>query len=133
MKSTIILSLLALTGCANNTIWYNPPDQSMSTYDLDRFKWSCDNAADQYAFLQTQLRNTTPFPLDAQRRSIIYKNMGEMKMSCGPQLAKPAKCVHVQEDMPQGTGQATVCNTARGLGPLERPVVNRWEAIVDAK
>jgi hypothetical protein len=133
MKITVLLSSLLLTACANNTIWYNPPDQSMDFVDLNYFKWDCEHAPDQYAMLKYQLKNTTPFPVDYERRAVIYKNMNEIETACGTPAPKPARCVHVREDMPQGTGQATVCNTGRGLAPLERPMVNRWEAIVDSK
>ena len=133
MKITVLLSSVLLTACANNTVWYNPPDQTMDFVDLNHFKWSCDHAPDQYAMLKYQLKNTTPFPKDYERRAVIYKNMNEMETACGAPALKPTQCVHVREDMPQGTGQATVCSSGKGLAPLERPVVNKWEAVVDHK
>jgi len=131
MKIALILSSLVVAGCANDTFWYNPPDQTMAFNDLNHFKWNCENAADQYAFLKYQLRNTTPFPVDYERRAIIFKNMNEIETSCGgvPE-PRPTQCVSVREDFARGTGQATVCRGGN-LAPLERPVVNRWEAIVD--
>ena len=124
-------TVLALSVCANNTFLYNPPDQAMAFNDLNHFKWNCENAPDQYAFLKYQLKNTTPFPVDYERRAVIYKSMNEIETSCGgvPE-PRASQCVNVREDFVHGTGQATVCHSGN-LAPLERPVVNKWEAIVD--
>jgi hypothetical protein len=126
----VILASVALTACANNTVFWNPPPQGMAENDLNYYKWNCNSAADQAAFLKAQLATTTPFPVDETRRAIIYKNINEMKMACPPPALKPAGCVNVREDMAHGSGQATVCNLGP-LRPLERPVVNKWEAVVD--
>jgi hypothetical protein len=130
MKSLIALSVLALTGCANNTIWYNPPDQNMDFADLNYFKWDCDHAAEQTAFLKDELKKTTPWQFDDVRRAIIYKNLNEMQSACPPVYPKTKNCVHVTEDSIKGTGQSTVCELAP-RSAMERPVVNRWEPIVD--
>jgi hypothetical protein len=133
-RSLILASAVALTACANNTMLYNPPAQGMAFQDLNYMKWDCAHAAEQTAFLNQQLATTTPFPFDADRRAIIYKNLNEIRTYCPPQQPKPVGCVHVREDMQNGTGQATVCNSnPHGLGPVERPVVNRWDPLVDSK
>jgi len=133
-RSLIVVAALALAACANNTALYNPPDQGMDFGDLNHFKWDCPHAAEQTVFLQRQLATTTPFPSDANRRAIIYKNLNEIRTYCPQQKPRPVGCVNVREDMRNGTGQATVCNSnPHGLGPVERPVVNRWDPLVDLK
>lgn len=134
LKICLLVASVAITGCANNTAFYNPPDSGMEFADLNHFKWDCEHASEQAAFLKQQLRTTSPFPADAPRRAIIYKNLNEINMACPGQKPRAVGCVQVREDMRQGSGQATVCNSnSHGLGPVERPVVNRWEAVVDAK
>jgi hypothetical protein len=131
-KSLIVGFALSLTACST-TFWYTPTPHQVDFQDLNYFKWDCPHAPEQMAFLRQQLAMTSPFPGDAPRRAIIYKNMNEMKMYCGQQLAKPAGCTHVREDMTSGSAQATVCNANGRLGPAERPVVNRWDPLVDTK
>ena len=132
-KSLIVAaSVMTLTACANNSIWYNPPPQGMEFSELNYYKWDCNHPEEQYAYLQAQLKTLTPFPVDDARRAIIYKNLNEMQTACPPAKRKPNSCVNVREDMAKGSGQATVCNLGP-LRPLERPVVNKWEAIVDPK
>jgi hypothetical protein len=126
----VIISAVGLTACANNTVWWNPPDQGMQVSELDYYKWNCDRPEEHVAFLRGQLATTTAFPFDEQRRAIIYYNLNQIENTCPPPNPRPAGCVNVREDMTRGTGQATVCNLGR-LRPLERPVVNKWEAIVD--
>jgi hypothetical protein len=132
-KSLILTSVLALNACAgNNTFLYNPPPQGMEFSEMNYYKWDCGHPEEQYAYLKSQLDTLTPFPFDDARRAIIYKNMNEIRTACPPPAPKPAGCVNVREDFAKGSGQASVCNLGR-LRPLERPVVNKWEAIVDQK
>jgi hypothetical protein len=130
MKSVIIISLI-LAGCANNTVMWNPPPQGMDVKDLDYYKWDCSNVAEAHAFYTAQLATTTKFQFDEQRRAIIYYNLNQMNGVCPEQAPKPKGCLHVHEDSSLGTGQVTVCDDGRSLGPFERPVVNKWEPIVD--
>lgn len=132
-RSLIAGLALSLSACST-TFWYTPEPHQIAFQDLNFFKWDCPHAAEQMVFLKQQLAMTSPFPVDAPRRAIIYKNMNEIKAYCPQQLAKPVGCTHVREDMTSGSGQATVCNSSpTGLGPLERPVVNRWDPLVDMK
>ena len=126
----VTASVLALSACANNSVWYRPPPQGMEVSDLNYYKWDCDHPEEHVAFLEGQLQTLTAFAFDDVRRAIIYKNLNEVRMACPPPAPRPVGCVHVREDMTRGTGQATVCNLGP-LRPLERPVVNRWEAVVD--
>jgi len=126
----VVVSALSMTACANNTVWWNPPPQGMQTSELDYYKWNCDHPEEHLAFLRGQLSTTTAFAFDEQRRAIIYHNINQIQNTCPPPRPRPVGCVNVREDMTRGTGQATVCNLGP-LRPLERPVVNKWEAIVD--
>jgi hypothetical protein len=130
-KSLIVASAMALSACST-TFWYTQEPQQVAFQDLNYFKWDCPHAPEQMAFLQQQLAMTNPFPSDAPRRAIIYKNMNEIKMYC-PKVTKPIACTHVREDMTKGSAQATVCNSNGKLGPVERPVINRWDPLVDSK
>lgn len=130
MKSLIVIPMLVLTACANNTFVYNPPDQTMDFADFNRFKWDCPHAAEQTAFLKSELVKTTHYQFDNARRAIIYKNLNEIQSACPPVVPKIKSCIHAREDLIIGTGQVTVCDlTPRSA--MERPVVNRWEPIVD--
>lgn len=133
LQNTIIIAACTvLTACANSNVMYNPPPAGMELADLNHFKWDCEHAPEQVAFLKQQFQTTTPYPFDAPRRAIIYKNLNEIAMYCPEQPPRAVGCVQVTEDMPSGTGQAVVCNNKlTGLGPAERPVINRWEAMVD--
>jgi hypothetical protein len=129
-KSLMAVAALSLSACTT-TFWYTPEPHPIAFQDLNYFKWDCAHAPEQMAFLNQQLAMTSPFPVDANRRAIIFKNMNEMRTYCPVQASKPVGCVHVREDMTNGSSQATVCNSSGRLGPLERPVVNRWDPLVD--
>jgi len=132
-RSLITLAALSLSACST-AFWYTPTPHQVAFQDLNYFKWDCGHSKEQMAFLQQQLAMTSPFPSDAPRRAIIYKNMNEMKMYC-PRTARtvPIGCTHVREDMTNGSAQATVCNSNGKLGPAERPVINRWDPLVETK
>jgi hypothetical protein len=129
-KSLIAALTLSLSACST-TFWYTPEPHQVAYRDLNYFKWDCAHAPEQMGFLQQQLAMTSPFPVDAPRRAIIFKNMNEMRMACSVQLAKPMGCTHVHEDMARGSSQAVVCHNAKGLGPFEHPVVNHWDPLID--
>ena len=131
-RSLIAGALLSLTACSTS-FWYTPEPQQVAFQDLNYFKWDCAHASEQAVFLRQQLAMTSPFQVDAPRRAIIYKNLNEMRASCPQQVAKPASCTNVREDLTKGSSQATVCNTNGRLGPLERPVINRWDPLVGNK
>jgi hypothetical protein len=133
-NTLIVAACVALTACAgaNSNVMYNPPATGMALMDLNHFKWDCEHAPEQVAFLKQQFQTTTPFPSDAPRRAIIYKNLNEIAMYCPVQQPREVGCVQVTEDMRSGAGQAVVCNRSlHGLGAVERPAINRWEALVD--
>ena len=132
MKRLLLLSSLSLVACANNTVLWNPPDHNMDFADLNRFQWDCGHAAEQTAFLKDELAKTTRYQFDDARRAIIYKNINEMNTACPAVYPKTKSCVHTREDSTLGTGQSTVCELAP-RNATERPVVSRWEAIVDSK
>jgi hypothetical protein len=129
----LILILVELTGCANNTLLYNPPAQTMSFEDLNYYKYDCQHAAEQMVFLQHQLKNISIYDINNPNRAIIYQIMGQLRNDCGYQENRAVGCVHVREDMTSGVAEATVCNAndKGGMRPLERPIVNRWDALVD--
>ena len=131
-KSLIATMALSLSACSTG-VWYTQEPHPVAFQNLNYFKWDCAHAPEQMLFLKQQLAMTNPFPGDDARRAIIYKNMNEMRTYCAPQLNKPVGCVHVREDMTSGSAQATVCNATGRLGPVERPIVNRWDPLVDNK
>lgn len=130
-KSVIVAMTLMLSACSS-TFWYTREPHQVAFDDLNYFKWDCAHAPEQKAFLEQQYRMTSPFPVDASRRAIISKMLNEMHTYC-PSVQRQASCTHVREDMPSGSAQAVVCNQSGRLRPLERPVVNRWDPLVDTK
>ena len=132
LQRSLIAGLVMTLSACSTTFWYTPTPHPVAFQDLNYFKWDCAHAPEQTVFLQHQLAMTSPFPADEARRAIIYKNINEMKMSC-PAVNKPVGCVHVREDFARDSGQATVCNSSGGLGPFERPVINRWDPLVGNK
>ena len=132
LQRTLIAVVGMMLSACSTTFWYTPTPHQVAFEDLNHFKWDCPHAPEQVAWLQQQFATTTPFPADAARRAIIYKNLNEIKTYC-PNVTKSVGCVHVREDFARGSSQATVCNSSRGLGPVERPTVNRWDPLVDMK
>lgn len=130
-KSVIAVMALMLSACSS-TFLYTQEPQQVAFDDLNYFKWDCAHVPEQKAFLEQQYRMTSPFPVDAPRRAIINKMLHEMQTYC-PSVQRQASCTHVREDMQNGSAQATVCNNSGRLRPLERPVVNRWDPLVDIK
>jgi hypothetical protein len=135
-KTIIVCTLLSMVGCANNTFWYNPPAQIMSEDDLNHFGYDCEHVAEQRAILAYQLANIPAYETKSLRRALILRLLNQMPSDCGPvQTAAVVGCTHVREDMTSGSAQATVCNSDpnRRFRPLERPVINRWDPLVDTK
>lgn len=135
-RSALILSVACLSACANNTMLYNPPAQTMSLSELNYFHYDCQHAAEQRLMLEHQLRNIPPGDTSTARRGIILNLLRQMRDDC-PAVTTPTLvgCTHVREDLTKGSAQATICNNDpnRGLRPLERPVINRWDPLVDTK
>lgn len=134
-KSIILCSALVLTACANHTVLYNPPAQTMSLADLNTYKFDCPHVAEQRAFLQSQLRNIPAYDVGSTKRAIIVSLLQDMQDSCPVNEEKQMiGCVQVQEDFAKrGSAQSVICNydPNKGLRPLERPVVNQWDPLVD--
>ena len=62
--------------------------------------------------------------------------LAQLQTYCPQVVAKTATgCTHVREDLRTGSAQSTVCNSDPHLGlrPLERPIVNRWDPLIDTK
>jgi len=138
LKFGLVCAIMPLSCFAfldNNTAIYNPPAQVMSHDDLNYFKYDCQHAAEQKVFLENQLKNISKFDLNNPDRAIIYMVLGQLRDNCPAQESMPVGCVHVREDMKSGSAQATVCNSdpQNGLRPLERPIINRWDPLVDLK
>lgn len=148
MRLVLAISLLALAGCSTTTT------SKMDVVDLNRFQIDCKYRDEQIAFLQGQiptvndrwrnaLRITSPVAsavsiadgtyyeeraMFDRRQEHIAKNLiRTIHDWCPAPVARPQGCVTVTEQLPSGNGQGTKCY--RGNNP--KPVVNRWEAIVD--
>jgi hypothetical protein len=125
--------MLALTACANNTILYNPPPQRISHDDLNYFKLDCDHASEQRRFLKTQL-SYIPNSEQTRDRAMITTMLKQLQTNCLiEQEVTVNGCLHVREDMQNGSANATVCNDRRALAPREAPIVNHWDPLVDMK
>ena len=136
LRNTLLISVvISLTGCANNTFWYNPPAHTMSREDMKYYKYDCAHAAESKAFLEYQLKNISPYDQNNPNRGTIQAMLVQMRDDCGntPQQ-KPVGCTHVREELPSGSAVATVCNSdPKGLSPLQRPTINHWDSLVDTK
>jgi hypothetical protein len=136
LRTTLICMIVSLTGCAipNNNFLYNPAPQLMSVEDLNQFRIECSHAAEQMAFLEKQAANLPYYEVQSERKALISNLMQSMEY-CPPQPAKAVGCVHVSEDFNAGSAQATVCNSNPNVrtNPTEKPIVNRWDPLVDIK
>lgn len=135
-RSVLIASALILSACANNTVLYSPPPHTMSVEELNHFHYDCKHLAEQRHMLEYQLQFIPAYDNSTPRRAIILNLLTQMKSDC-PAVSAPTPigCTHVREDLTKGSAQATVCNSDpnRGLRPLERTIVNRWDPLVDTK
>jgi hypothetical protein len=104
----------------------------MSHDDFNSFKYDCDHAEVQKAFLENQLKNISRFDLNNPDRPIINYVLDQLRRNCMPPKTVVAGCVHVREDMSSGSAMATVCNSG-GMPPRERPIVNHWDPLVDMR
>jgi hypothetical protein len=148
LRTAMIVALVAsITGCANNTIFYDPPTQVMSYDDLNLYKIDCMHEEEQRYFLKTQLDYIGPHVYSREWDMIKFK-LHQLDIGCPryrairAEQAKNEKtgCVNVREDMRSGSANATVCKIMnrqpldpRGMRPIEPPVVNHWDPLVDLR
>jgi hypothetical protein len=119
---------------ANNTWLFNPTAQRMSTDDLNRFQFDCEHVADQRTFLQSQLKQIPRSQVNNIDRAIILSILSNMEYCSTEKQAVAVGCVHVREDMSSGSANATICNSdPAGLATTEKPIINRWDPLVDMK
>lgn len=121
----------------NNTIWYNPYPQRMSTEDLNTFKYDCGHIREQRKFLQAQLASISRYEINSLDRAIILELLNQMPNDClPPEPVAESSCSHVREDMNSGTANSTVCYSREDPNtpqPTGAPIIDRWEPIVDRK
>lgn len=149
MRLLLAISLLSLAGCGTTTT-----TSRMDVIDLDHFQIDCKYRDEQMAFLRGQiptvnerwknaLRITSPTgsvvamangtyyeerAMFDRKQEYIAKNLiRTIHDWCPETKARPQGCVTVTEQLPSGNGQGTKCY--RGTDP--KPVINKWEAIVD--
>ena len=149
MKRLVALSLLAvsITGCSTTA--------RMDVTDLNHYRIDCSRRDEQLAFLkghmpnQTEritngMRMTSPVGFvqtiadgtfheeramfDRRQQAIARMIIGEIESNCPVQI-KPQGCVHINESFPSGDAQGARCYQSRN----PRPVVNRWEVMLDSK
>jgi hypothetical protein len=137
-KSILTLAVLfsssVYADMANNTWLFNPTAERMSTDDLNHYQVDCDHAADQRAFLQSQLQQISRYDANNIDRAIILSLLSNMEYCSTEKQVVAVGCLHVREDMRSGSSMATICNgDPNGLSTSERPVVNRWDPLVDKR
>jgi hypothetical protein len=130
----LLVSNAVYADVPNNTWLFNPTAQRMSTDDLNHYQFDCEHVADQRAFLYSQLRQISRYDVNSLDRAIILNILSNMDF-CSKEKQKVAVgCVHVREDMQSGSANATICNSdPNGLTRSERPIINRWDPLVDKR
>lgn len=148
MKALIVLSLIVLTGCSTTS--------RMNVEDLNHFKIDCSKREEQLTFLRRQMptrddryvsamRATSPMGVittiadgtyyedqamyKRRQESIVRDFIRTIEHYCPQPVQQVQGCVHINESFPSGDAQGARCYQSRNL----RPVVNRWEALVDPK
>lgn len=146
MKTLAILATVLLVGCSTT--------KRMSTEDLRYFKPDCSRKEEQLRWLTAQMPSRGEAQLSAltvtsvygtvatvvngtydehravyDRRSqaMIRSYIKELETWCPAPKPKPQGCTHIREDFEVGSSQGSVCYTKGQT----RPVVNKWEALVD--
>lgn len=137
-KSFLILSLLVtnsvMADMSNNTWLFNPGHQIMSTDDLNHYQFDCEHVADQRAFLKNQLQQISRYNPNSTDRAIILSLLSNMEYCSKEKRQVSVGCIHVREDMRNGSSNTTICNDdPNGLSTSERPIINRWDPMVDIK
>jgi hypothetical protein len=136
-KAFLILSIASITGCANNTVLFNPPPQKMGFDELNYYKVDCKHAREQTAFLKTQLTYISRFDVNSMEGAIIHNLLFHLEEDCSPedqvQLVQQS-CLHVREDMNSGSANATVCKAVTSESRNDDTlIINHWDAMVDTK
>jgi hypothetical protein len=125
----------------------------MNVVDLNHYRVDCSRREEQLAFLHGNIpspnerlvngmRVTSPIGFvhtmsdgtyyeeravfDRRQQAIARMIISEIESNC-PLRPRPQGCVHINESFPSGDAQGARCYQSRN----PRPVVNRWEAIVD--
>lgn len=146
MKLILALASLALVGCSTT--------QTMSMNDLDYFKPDCSRRDEQLRWLASQYPSQTDYVkahmsttslegvlwtkadgtfeqkqvvASGRYQMVILAHMDYLKRHCPTPRPRPAGCVTVREDMDSGSAVGKRCQNGRD----PRPVINRWDPLVD--
>ena len=128
--------------------------QRVAMYDLNYFKPDCARKDEQLRWLSQQMPTQWEYIVDrngvagwfgqvayrldgtlAERQHVSDRRLQAVLLGhaeylnrfCPPPRTKPAHCVSIREDFPSGSAIGTRCYSARN----PKPVVNRWEPMVD--
>ena len=143
-----LLIPLALIGCSTTN--------RMPTEDLRYFKPDCSRKDEQLRWLNAQMPSRGEAQLssmmvtsfygtvtsavngtydqhravyDRKTQAMIRSYIRELETWCPAPSPKPQSCTQIREDFDVGSSQGVVCYTKGQT----RPIVNKWEALVDQK
>ena len=146
MRILLIGAVLVMSGCSTT--------QNMSMNDLDYFKPDCTRRDEQMRWLASQMPTQNEYMINRmtttslegvlwtkadgtyeQKQAIasgrypmvIQAHMDYLRRHCPTPRPRPAGCVTVREDMTSGSAVGQRCQNGRDV----RPVINRWEPLVD--
>jgi hypothetical protein len=146
MKLAALLIPLVLVGCSTT--------HRMPTQDLRYFKPDCSRKDEQLRWLKAQMPSRGEAQLsslmvtsvygtvanlangtydehravhDRRTQAMVRSYIKELETWCPAPKPKPQSCTHVREDFDVGSSQGVVCYTKGQT----KPVVNKWEALVD--
>jgi hypothetical protein len=129
---------------------------TMPVADLNNFHVDCSNRYNQLAFLRSQIPSqrdritnsiqmttvagvaNSYFDHTFQDQRVVFDDKQSayalywirmIEQNCPADVPKPQNCTYVREQFPAGESQGALCYTRQDL----RPIVNRWEALVDKR
>ena len=149
MKTILaICALGSLVGCTTPV--------TMPINDLNNYQVNCADRYNQLAFLRSQIPSQNDRVVTGLHMTNVFGVMNSVfegtfedqravydrkqsayalywirmiEQSCPAPVVKPQSCTTIREQFPAGNSQGTLCYTQHD----PKPIVNRWEPLVDKR